>query len=95
MSPDLFLYAVLSRFEGYFPGYSSLPAQNPNCLTWVVLKAHTNNTAGDGHAALGRPARRRRTSTSTISTKATIAHGEDLKAVVDRRVDARAGSPPS
>ena len=25
--------------------------QNPNCLTWVVLKAHTNNTAGRGHAA--------------------------------------------
>lgn len=46
MSPDLFLYAVLGRFEGYFPGYSSLVAQNPNCLTWIILKAHTNNTAG-------------------------------------------------
>jgi choline dehydrogenase-like flavoprotein len=46
-SPDLFLYALLSRFEGYFPGYSSLPAKYPNCLTWVVLKAHTNNTAGE------------------------------------------------
>ena len=45
-SPDLFLYALLGRFEGYFPGYSSLIAQNPNCLSWVVLKAHTNNTAG-------------------------------------------------
>ena len=45
-TPDLFLYALLGRFEGYFPGYSSLLAQNPNCLTWVVLKAHTNNTAG-------------------------------------------------
>jgi choline dehydrogenase-like flavoprotein len=46
-SPDLYLYALLGRFEGYFPGYSSLLAQNPNCLTWVVLKAHTNNTAGE------------------------------------------------
>ncbi len=46
-SPDLFLYALLGRFEGYFPGYSSLLAENPNCLTWVVLKAHTNNTAGE------------------------------------------------
>jgi choline dehydrogenase len=44
--PDLFLYALLGRFQGYFPGYSSLFAKNPNCLTWVVLKAHTNNTAG-------------------------------------------------
>ena len=47
MSPDLFLYAVLGRFEGYFPGYSSLAARHPDCLTWVVLKAHTNNTAGE------------------------------------------------
>jgi choline dehydrogenase-like flavoprotein len=47
VTPDLFLYALLGRFEGYFPGYSSLLAQNPNCLTWVVLKAHTNNTAGE------------------------------------------------
>jgi choline dehydrogenase len=29
------------------PGYSSLLAKNPNCLTWVVLKAHTTNTAGE------------------------------------------------
>ncbi len=46
-SPDLFLISVIGRFEGYFPGYSSLLAQNPNCLTWVVLKAHTNNTGGE------------------------------------------------
>jgi choline dehydrogenase len=46
-SPDLFLYCLLGRFEGYFPGYSSLLAKNPNCLTWVILKAHTNNTAGE------------------------------------------------
>jgi choline dehydrogenase-like flavoprotein len=46
-SPDLFLYGLLGRFEGYFPGYSSLLAKNPNCLTWVVLKAHTNNTSGE------------------------------------------------
>jgi choline dehydrogenase len=46
-SPDLFLYGLLGRFEGYHPGYSSLLAKNPNCLTWVVLKAHTSNTAGE------------------------------------------------
>jgi choline dehydrogenase-like flavoprotein len=45
-SPDLFLYAILGRFEGYAQEYSSLPAKNPNCLSWVVLKAHTVNTAG-------------------------------------------------
>jgi choline dehydrogenase len=46
-SPDLFLYALVGRFHGYFPGYSSEFAKNPNCLTWVVLKAHTNNTGGE------------------------------------------------
>jgi choline dehydrogenase len=46
-SPDLFLYALAGRFHGYFPGYSSELAKNPNCLTWVVLKSHTNNTAGE------------------------------------------------
>jgi choline dehydrogenase-like flavoprotein len=46
-SPDLFMYCITGLFEGYFPGYSSLVAQNPNCLTWVILKAHTNNTAGE------------------------------------------------
>ena len=46
-SPDLFLYALAGRFHGYFPGYSSELAKNPNCLTWVVLKAHTRNTAGE------------------------------------------------
>ena len=44
--PDLICYGIVGRFEGYFPGYSKLVAKNPNCLTWVVLKGHTNNTAG-------------------------------------------------
>ena len=44
--PDLFCYALIGRFAGYFPGYSKLVSKNPNCLTWVVLKGHTNNTAG-------------------------------------------------
>ena len=44
--PDLICYCLIGRFEGYFPGYSTLIAKNPNCLTWVVLKGHTNNTAG-------------------------------------------------
>jgi len=45
--PDLFCLAVLGRFEGYFPGYSQLFATNRNYLTWAVLKAHTNNRAGE------------------------------------------------
>ncbi len=44
--PDLFVFALLGFFRGYFPSYSSLFARNLNYLTWAILKAHTNNTAG-------------------------------------------------
>jgi choline dehydrogenase-like flavoprotein len=44
--PDLFLYALIGRFEGYFPGYSTMVATHRNYLSWLVLKGHTNNTAG-------------------------------------------------
>ena len=44
--PDLFIFALLGLFRGYFPSYSALFAKNLNYLTWAILKAHTNNTAG-------------------------------------------------
>lgn len=44
--PDLFVFALLGLFRGYFPSYSALFSNNLNYLTWAVLKAHTNNTAG-------------------------------------------------
>ena len=44
--PDLFVFALLGYFKGYFPTYSTLFAKNLNYLTWAILKAHTNNTAG-------------------------------------------------
>jgi choline dehydrogenase-like flavoprotein len=45
--PDLFCMALLGKFEGYYPGYSREFAQHLNYLTWAVLKAHTNNCAGE------------------------------------------------
>ena len=34
--PDLFCFALLGRFDGYFPGYSTLVrGATSNCLTWV------------------------------------------------------------
>ena len=45
--PDLFCMAFLGVFEGYFPGYSRKLPENLNCLTWAILKAHTNNRAGE------------------------------------------------
>jgi choline dehydrogenase len=44
--PDLFCVAFLGRFQGYFPAYSKLFAENLNYLTWAILKAHTNNRGG-------------------------------------------------
>jgi choline dehydrogenase len=44
--PDLFCYAVLADFRGYKPDYSKDLQKTHSALTWVVLKAHTNNTAG-------------------------------------------------
>jgi choline dehydrogenase len=45
--PDLFCFALLGKFRGYFPGYSLLFPQNLNYLTWAILKAHTVNRAGE------------------------------------------------
>ncbi|MGZ8409679.1 MAG: GMC oxidoreductase [Hyphomicrobium sp.] len=39
--------SLMARFEGYFPGYSNLLPDALNALTWVILKAHTNNRAGE------------------------------------------------
>ncbi|EKE73659.1 GMC family oxidoreductase [Gallaecimonas xiamenensis] len=44
--PDLFCFALLALFRGYFPGYSKLIKEHLNYLTWAILKAHTNNRAG-------------------------------------------------
>ncbi len=45
--PDLFCFALLGLFGGYFPGYSSLEVTKHNYLTWAILKAHTQNRAGE------------------------------------------------
>ncbi len=44
--PDLFCMSLLARFEGYFPGYSKLISSHRNYLSWIILKAHTENNAG-------------------------------------------------
>jgi len=45
--PDLFCFALLGLFRGYFPGYSNLFPSSLNYLTWAILKAHTQNRAGE------------------------------------------------
>jgi choline dehydrogenase len=45
--PDLFVLVLLGHFQGYYPTYSTEIPKNLNCLTWTILKAHTNNRAGE------------------------------------------------
>ncbi|MGE0814038.1 MAG: GMC family oxidoreductase [Vicinamibacterales bacterium] len=44
--PDLFVMAMVARFDGYAPNYSAGLRDHKNVLSWVVLKAHTGNAAG-------------------------------------------------
>jgi choline dehydrogenase-like flavoprotein len=44
--PDLFCMALLTRFTGYYPGYSDAIRKHLDYLTFAVLKAHTVNRAG-------------------------------------------------
>jgi choline dehydrogenase len=43
---DLYCFAMLGRFAGYYPGYSREIPAHLNALTWAILKAHTENRAG-------------------------------------------------
>ena len=43
--PDLFCFAILADFRGYYRSYSDR-VRRRDCLTWAVLKAYTDNTAG-------------------------------------------------
>jgi choline dehydrogenase-like flavoprotein len=45
--PDLFCFAMLGQFRGYFPNYSASFPKSLNYLSWAVLKAHTRNRAGE------------------------------------------------
>jgi choline dehydrogenase-like flavoprotein len=82
--------SLLARFSGYFPGYSALFADHLNYLTWVVLKAHTRNRAGEVTLRSADPR-----DTPAINFRYFEEGGEeDLDAVVDgvrfvRRLTAR------
>jgi choline dehydrogenase-like flavoprotein len=79
--PDLFCMALLARFPGYFPGYSRDIAAHHDYLTWVVLKAHTNNRAGEVTLRSADPRDTPRVNFRYFE-EGSDAAGEDLKAVV-------------
>ncbi len=43
---DLQIFAVPADARGYYPGYSTFAAREKRRFSWLVLKAHTQNTAG-------------------------------------------------
>jgi choline dehydrogenase-like flavoprotein len=48
-NPDLLISVALTRFKGFYPGYSLKDLTAPDAhhqLTWLILKAHTRNRAG-------------------------------------------------
>ncbi|MDN5869784.1 MAG: GMC family oxidoreductase [Nitrococcus sp.] len=45
--PDLFCMPLLARFFGYYPGYAVALEGKLNYLSWSILKAHTENRAGE------------------------------------------------
>ena len=79
--PDLFCFALLAEFRGYFPGYSKL-IRNRNYLTWAILKAHTNNTAGTVTLRSANPLERPEINFRYFE-EGNDASGDDLDSVVD------------
>ena len=80
--PDLFCYAVLADFRGYKPGYSECIRKRHDCLTWVVLKGHTNNRGGSVTITSPDPRARPRIDFRYFE-EGTDASGDDLRAVVE------------
>lgn len=80
--PDLFCFAILGDFRGYYPGYSARFRTEKNYLTWVILKAHANNRAGTVRLRSADP---RDTPVITFHSfdEGTDDGGEDVRSVVD------------
>ncbi len=80
--PDLFCLAFLGRVEDSSSNSSGWFAQNLNYLTWTVLKAHTNNRAGEVTLRSADP--RDTPQVNFHSFKESTPDGsEDMAAVVD------------
>lgn len=80
--PDLFCFALLGLFRGYFPGYSALFPKHLNYLTWAILKAHTLNRAGEVTLRTADP-RDPPAVNFHYFEEGTDTNGSDLNAVVD------------
>ena len=85
----------MTRFFGYFTGYSDIIRQSRSDLTFAVLKAHTNNRGGRVRLASSDP-RDPPAIDFRGFEEGTDASGEDLDAVVEgvERVREDGGESP-
>ncbi len=83
--PDLFLFGLVGKFKGYYPGYSRDLEADHHHFTWGVLKAHTRNTAGEVRLRSGDPRDRPAVDFHSFAQGAD----EDVEAVVEGVVTAR------
>jgi choline dehydrogenase len=80
--PDIFLFALVTNFRGYYPGYHKDVEKAHSYLTWAILKGHTNNT--DGRVAIcSKDPRDVPCINFHYFQEGNDTSGEDLEAVVD------------
>ncbi len=79
--PDLFIFAILGMFKGYYPNWSVEQLQYANYLTLAILKAHTLNGSGEVTLRSADP-RDMPLINFRYFDKSTDPDGLDLKAVV-------------
>lgn len=95
LDPDLFVFALATHFQGYFPLYFSFFEPVRNQFTWAILKAHTKNTGGVVELESADPLARPSINFHYFN-EGTNSDGSDLDAVVKGVQFARAlmaGSP--
>ena len=94
--PDLIVFALPIDFHGYYPGYAAESALKHDRLTFVVLKAHTENRAGTVRLTSADP-RDPPAVDFRYFEEGSDPKGRDLRGVVDgvriaRRINARLGA---
>jgi choline dehydrogenase len=78
--PDLFIVGQATAFDGFVPGFSQMTLGKS--WTWLILKAHTNNTAGTVKLRSTNP-REMPEINFHYFEEGNDASGEDLRAVVE------------
>ena len=87
-SPDLFLFGLPSSFKGYYENYSFDSFSEQNKFTWLILKGHTNNSAGTVELKSSDPLEPPQINFNYYS-EGNDQSGDDLEAVVEGIEEAR------